>query len=908
MLIGRQTERLALATAVGAARAGRAAVVVIVGEPGIGKTALLDDLRATTSADSRGPVVLTAAGTEAERAVPGAGLLTLLTPLRATFHGLHPPHGERLDTIATTGEVGSVPATGVALIELLTALGIEGPVVILLDDVQWIDAVSIEVLNFARRRLGGVAIVATARPGFEPWDQQVEIITLSGLDEGDTRDLLAACGSVSAEVAKHCRDACGGNPLALLELGRTLTADQRVGVRPLPRVVPVGDRLKSWLSTRVAGLPDCTACALATVALAGNVNAQVLSDALGRLELSLADLDLAEAAGVVVRNCGVVRFSHPLYAAIAADGAAPSRRRAIHRALAAAMPPEVLEHRAWHLADGFEDDPADALEALRLVAERASAQGAHLTASEAWERMATLTTDAEEQLSLFTAAGRAAWDSGRPELATLQLRAARELVSSGAVRAEATDVLGQTLGWSASIPAARQMLESEARSIEHAHPNWAVALLVSSARLASLAASSDAVLVSAEAERIAEAADDFTKVAARTMATHVRLLAGEGLSLGERLADLDVLGALIEDGVGRPLLELAQLLGFDLMVRERWTEARETFRKAGDTARSAALGGVEAFARGMAAEVAWRTGQWDRARAEASIDAQFNATFPALLGSFGDATLARVEAALGVGSESQQHAELAVARGDQVGMASLGAWGRHAVGLAALAAGQPDDALPPLEWIWRLERAGGATDPGVLWWHGDLLEALLSGGHRSDAARLLDQLDEAANATGRVWPAAIAARGRGILCGDPSVVGRSVQLLDRLGAPFEAARSQLAQAELLDGAERVATVELALTRFEVLGAGPWITRTRRLTGSPQLLGAPGAVTAMLSHGELRVALCVARGLTNRQAAQQLALSPRTVDAHLQSIYRKLDVRNRTQLSVRLGHRKADAES
>lgn len=898
LLVGRDEERRMLAAVLERARQGQPDALVVIGEPGIGKTALLDDLRAA-AADT---TIVDAAGAEGERAIPLAGLLTLLTPVRGAFAALDAPHGDVLAAITTTGEAAPVTAMGLAVLDLVSSMSEHAPVLVLLDDIHWFDELSLQVLGFARRRLHDhrVAVVAAARPGCLRTDQDVAELELAGLDGEGAHALLAATGeSVTTAVADRCRDACRGNPMALLELGGALTPEQRAGVVPLPAQVPVGAHLHRWLLDRIADLPDRTRRALVVLALAGHAGPGVVAEALDRLGLRMSDLDAADRSGIVNRAAGVVELDHPLYGTTAVGATDPAHRRAAHRALAAALPDGALERRAWHLAEGCEDDPAGAVAALQQVAARATEQGAHLAAADAWERAGRLLPSPVERARALVAAGGAAWDAGRPDLATPLLRAARDLVPPGDVRASATAALGEVLGWSASIGEARRLLEAEVPHVERDHPQLAVTLLTSSARLASLAASPDAIALAAAAERVAAGGDDLAQATARTMATHVRLVAGEGVGLHDRIAELDALGALIENGVTRPLLELAQLLGFDLMVRERWAEARTTFTNARTAAREASLPGVEGFASAMAAEVAWRTGRWSEARAEASVDAAFHAPLAGLQGTFGDATLARVEAALALDESARQHAHLAIERGDQLGMLALSAWGRHALGLASLAAGHPQDALEPLTWIWRLERSGGANDPGVLWWHGDLLEALLGTGHRDDADRFVEQLEQRATATGRAWAAAIAARGRGLLRGDLGALQSSVELLDGLGAPFEAARSRLAHATLLDGEPRRAALDRAGTAFDALGAQPWIDRVRALgAGAPH--PGPTAVAAVLTPAELRVALAVGRGLTNREAADALALSPRTVDAHLQSIFRKLRVHTRTQLALKVG--------
>lgn len=897
MLVGRQVEERALAELLRAAASGTGSALLITGEPGIGKTALLHRVQ-----EASGLLVLAIVGTESERDIPLAGLASLLlanAPLVEVADAR--PVAALRDVLAGT-EPARPLALGLAVLDLLTSLGDTQPVVVVLDDAHWIDEPTLQALDFARLRLHQqpVSFLAATRPGTPPLLEGADVLRLEGLDRVSARAVLSTTGTVTDEVAGRCRRLCGGNPLALLELGRSLTDDQRRGAEPLPPILPVADRLERWLAARLEALPAPTRVAVGVLALAGTVGPGVLASALRELDLDWPDLDPALVDGVLRSGDDGLHLAHPLYGTVAVAALSPQHRRAIHRSLADLLPDAALERRAWHLAEGQEGDPADALRALAQVAARASDQGAHLVAAQAWERAARLAPSPDEQAEHLVAAGRAAWDAGRPDLAGPLLRRARAAVPPGPTRAQATDVLGQVLGWTESAEVARHLLDTEVDHVRLAHPDLAVGLLVSSARMASLAASPDAVAIATDAEEVAERAGDLARVAARTMATHVRLMRGEPAdTLADRLRDLDALGALVADGVGRPLLELAQLLGFDLMVRERWTEASGLFEQVTAVARRAALTGVENFSCAMGAEVAWRTGRWSIARGEALVAVRFHRSVHGLGGTFGDATLARTAAAIGLVDDAVAHARLAADRGDHLGLASLSAWGRHALGLAALADGRVGDAVEPLRWIWDLERSGDVTDPGVLWWHGDLLEALLASGATADADRLVAQLDEAARSTGRVWAAAIAARGRGLLEREPAALARSAELLDHLDAPFEAARSRLALASCQDGEDRLATLTRARDAFEALGARPWAQRTRDQLGTPDD-AAPPSIAAVLTPAELRVALTVGRGLTNRESADALALSPRTVDAHLQSIYRKLGIRTRTQLAVTMG--------
>jgi len=894
VLVGRDQELRALQDLLTLARAGIPRAVAVTGDPGIGKTALLDRLRA----EAGDATVVSLVAAEVERVIPLAGLVTLLMPLRSAIGRLPEPHAGVLHDITCRGAASPVATMGLAILELLSSLSEEHPVLLLVDDAQWLDDETLLVLGFARRRLDGhrVATVLAYRTGTVPISADLCTIELGGLDPGAAEELLGEAG-VSPHVARGCSEACGGNPLAMLELGRALSAEQRAGTRPLPEVIPVGERLDDWLSARLAALPARTEEGLAVVAVAGTTGAGLLAEALELVGLALGDLDPAEAQGIVRRDGGTVRFAHPLFASAAVARATPAHRRAVHLALAAVMP-EGSADRAWHLAEGSDGTDDLAVDALTQVAARAGEQGAHLTAADAWERISRLVRAPQARTHALAAAGEAAWSAGRPDLAAPWLRTARDLAPAGPERARATATLGQVIGWTESVRTALDLLRREASAVEHEHPDLAVQLLAAAAGLGSLAVSPDAAELGSRAEEIGARCDPLTALAARTVATHARLAGGDSDIDPDRLAEVDDVAQLLEHAEGRSLVGLAQMIGFDLMLRERWPEARTTFAMVVRTARAAALDAEVAFASGVAAEIAWRTGRWIDARAEALVDAELHAPIRVLQGTLGGAVLARVEAGLGVDETAGDQAGLAVERGDRLGMHGLSAWGRHALGFAALAAGDPEAALGPLQWVWHLSEGGRASDPGTLWWQGDLLEALLATGERDDASRLVGELEAQALATGRVWPAAVAARGRGVLEGDPAPAARSVALLDALGAPFEAARSRLALAELLGDEQREAVLQQAVHAFHRLGARPWVERVRSLATTVTTPPEP-AIAGLLSPAELRVARAVGRGATNRQVADELALSPRTVDAHLRAIYRKVGVRSRTQLALRV---------
>jgi DNA-binding CsgD family transcriptional regulator len=388
----------------------------------------------------------------------------------------------------------------------------------------------------------------------------------------------------------------------------------------------------------------------------------------------------------------------------------------------------------------------------------------------------------------------------------------------------------------------------------------------------------------------------------RAMGAFVRLTHGDGPEVADALGQLDLICSMVSPDAPRQLFEIAQLGGFGQMMQERWDDATATLTALADAAHRHALEGTANFAHAMLAEVAIRRGQWTRARAEALADVTHDGNTAATVGTFGHASLARVDALLGLTSSARVYADLALRQAQRTGMAMLEAWARHAVALAEMVDGNHDVAVEHLSWILQLTRRAGYGDPGPLWWQGDLVETLLALGRADDARRFVAELSIVADRHHRRFAQAVVARAEAALDHDPAAAQRSIDLLDALGAPFESARSRLVLADLCAESDAVHHLESALIAFERLGAAPWEKRAREALTRTGRSPAPSNelnVAVLLSPSEAKVALSVAQGRTNQETAQELYLSVKTVESHLSSVYRKLGVRTRTELAVLL---------
>ncbi len=868
---------------------------MLLGEPGIGKSTLLDEV----CRELDDALVLRAAGAEHEMDLPLATLIQLLRPVRNCFHLMSDRHRHVLVAAVEHGDPATPAALGLAVLDLLGGLAERDSLTVLvLDDAQWIDELSANALQFAIRRLGHerVATLLAARSAGTTRFGDAPTVGLSGVDDDVCRTILSVGGDVSLTVAARARAACGGNPFVIKQLDKVLTPRQRAGLDLLPDIVPMGSELSTLLQQRIDALADTARLALAVLAAAGSGDRRSVTDAWSSLGVSSTDLVDAEAADLIVQGPNGYSFTHPLMRSAVLDAVEPWRRRAAHRAVADALSSSSFERRAHHLdlaADGPDAEAADALEA---AARRAARQGAHEVAAKAWERAARLSTSLPEAARRLGEAGTSCWKAHAPDVGIPLSSEAVAMLDHGPDRAAIVLGLGDMVAFWTDTRAGVQMLVDEAQTVRHESPGLAAAMMSQAGNLCALGGDlRRAVDYSQLGEAFAEQADPITQIGCRAITTHLRLIRGDGLELREGLAELDALAQLIGPESPQDLVTLGQLIVFDLMALGRWDAADDLAARVSTQARSAGLRGVESFVHGLRGEVAWRRGRWIEARAEALFEVQFNEGREHPVGSFAHATLARVEAAMGLFDASTRNAGLVVDRGADIGMGVLESWGRHARGLAELARGDAPAAVIDLDRIWEICQQGDIGEPGPLWWHGDFVEALWRADRPLDARRFVEYVRDRATRTANEWAVAIVERGDGLLDGNPARLLESANRLDAMHAPFEAARSRALIGEIASPSRFQQELIRAFDTFTALGARPWAQRTAVMVGGR--VPTASSPLDVLTKGELRVAAAVATGLSNRDAADSLFLSPKTVDAHLQRIYRKLDVGSRTELAI-----------
>jgi tetratricopeptide (TPR) repeat protein len=413
MLVGRREERAHIDRLLEEAAAGHGGALAIRGEPGIGKTALLEYARGRGLAAT----VVATTGVESELELPFAGLADVLRPLLGRLDELPESQQEVVRGALALGPPSPTDrfALGAATLALLAAGAGEQMLLVLVDDAHWLDAASRDALVFAARRLAAdpVALIFAAREGEHvPFDAAgVAALALSGLGHDDAAALLD--GVVPADRVETLVEVTHGNPLALLELPGTLSEAQLQGREPLEEPLRVGAGIQRAFSRRALVLGERARRALLVAAADDSGDVASVEAACRGVGAGGADLLRAEEAGLIRIEGAEIAFRHPLVRAAVYQDAAPSERREAHRALA-----EVLQGRdefrhAWHSAAAAAGVDADAASALVAVATESRARGAYAAAAVAFERAARLSPDADERPIFLAHAADAAWLSGR---------------------------------------------------------------------------------------------------------------------------------------------------------------------------------------------------------------------------------------------------------------------------------------------------------------------------------------------------------------------------------------------------------------------------------------------------------------------------------------------------------------
>ncbi len=905
-LIGRDDELEAIRGALDLAAAGGPVGLLIEGEAGIGKSMLLE--AAVATAAERGFRVLASRAAEAESSWSLLAVGDLLDTVPAELvDPLPAPQRRAVDVVMRRAEPDGRPVEnatiGAGLRAVVAALASEQPVLLLLDDLQWLDDASAGVLGYVLRRLTDerVAVVATRRL---PEPARLDLgamlpegrssrLQLDPLSLGALRTLLAQriATPVTRATLVRIHDAAQGNPLFALEIARTL---EQVGTSGVEQPLPVPDDVQELIRRRVADLPGATGQVLLRAALNVGVRTGLGPGALGLDSLSaLAD---AERAGMVRLDGGVVRFAHPFYAEAILANASERERRTVHLEWAADS--TSVEERAGHLARAVDDADAEVAEAIHAGAEAAFGRGALLDAAVLFERAWRLTPHPGTPAAIRRALTAVEYYSHLGEYATAE-RILDRLGEGELGDEDAADALRLRAG------------------IKYAQDDWAVAdaaltealdrnpdahrCALNLIHLASLSRNhSKAQQVgSALLGRLDEAADGPLYAEALVNTAMADFRAGQGLDWTrvERALELEDRDAVPIDT--DPPSAVAAYLA---VYAHRFDEARTLLQAVRDDL--VARGLEDGFVHEWLGRVEFLSG--DLHAAGAVFDEGI-----AIAELTGHTSLVEILAT----SRDLVNVVRDASTADLRRMSAPPPMGRHGSNrtmrvalLSSLAGVEPD-----LAWELCRERIAGVQrygllEPAIDDWVPDAIEVLSTRGDHVAAAALTELWEERGRALDYPWVLAVGARCRAVLHAaaddHPAAVDAGEEALEHhsrsAGLPFERARTLLVLGVALRRVRRRAdarrTLEEALAAFERMECRTWAERAREELAR---IGGRAASKGDLTPSERRVVDLAAGGASNKEIAATLTVSVHTVEAHLSHAFVKLGITRRAQLAGRL---------
>jgi DNA-binding CsgD family transcriptional regulator len=900
MLCGRGDECAVLDGLLEEVRAGRSGVLILRGEAGIGKTALLEYAVASAS-DLR---VLRAVGVESEMELAFAALHQLCAPVLDRLGRLPGPQRDALRTTFGLSE-GAAPDpffVGLAALSLLSEGAEERPIVCLIDDAQWLDRASTQVLVFvARRLLADSVVMLFAARGSSELFTGLPALVVERLRDADARGLLASVipGRLDEQVADQILLESKGNPLALLELPRGLSAAQLAGGFGLPGALSLEGWIEQSFVQRLEVLPENTQRLLLVAAAEPTGDRALLWRVAERLGITGRALEPAESAGLIELRARV-RFRHPLVRSAVYGAATTQRRRQAHRALAEAIDGRVdPDRRAWHLAEAASGPDEDAASELARSAGRAQARGGLAAAAAFLERAAELTLEPSRQAQLALAAAHAKYEAGALDDA-LALLTTADVGHLGALqRARVKLLRGQIAFVSRRGSDAPPLLLSAARELESLDPNLARATYLDALNAAlfagRLATGGSALEVSRAA--LGGPRSSQPPLAWDLLLDGVALLMTDGPSIGVPILKRAV-SAFSAEAIAAeesmPWFWLAGRVAAFIWDYERWDLL--TGRQI-QVARDVGALGVLPLALNARAGVHIFAGELSAAASVyAESDALSEATGRAV--SYGALPLdafgrSEDEAARRIATGTSEF----VARGEGMGL-TVAQWATAALYNSL---GRYEDALAAAEQA--------AEDPHELWFSTwvavELIEAASRTGKTERALGALEWLAATARASGNDWGLGVEARSRALLSDDDAAESpyrEAIKRLERTRVHLDLARAHLLYGEWLRrrGRRRDAREQLrtALEMFTSMGTDAFTGRAERelLATGERVRRRTVETLEELTAQEAQIAQLARDGLSNAEIGARLFISQHTVAYHLRKVFTKLGITSRTHLS------------
>jgi DNA-binding CsgD family transcriptional regulator len=900
-LRGRRREREVLDELLAAVRGGQSRALVVLGEPGVGKTALIQYALESASAYR----VARAVGVESEMELAFAALHQLCAPMLDRLERLPGPQRAALATAfgLSSGDAPDRFLVGLAALGLLSEVAHEQPLLCFVDDAQWLDRASAQTLAFVARRLyaESVGVVFATR---EPSDELRGLpeLHVHGLRNGEARELLASAvhGPLDERVRDRIVAETRGNPLALLELPRGLSQAELAGGFRLPDAPALSGRIEESFQRQLAELEPGTQLLLLVAAAEPLGDPMLVWRAAEQLGIAPDAAPPAAAAGLAEFG-GRVRFRHPLVRSAVYRAASPRERKRVHAALAEATDPEVdPDRRAWHRAQAATGPDEDVAADLERSAERAQRRGGLAAAAAFLERATLLTSDPTRRSERALAAAQVTHQAGSPD-AALRLLAMAEAGPVDELQRALADVLRAQIAFATSrggdappllLKAARRLEPLDARRARDTHLD-----ALSAALFVGRLTTDGGVLEAARAARAAPPAVQPPSAA--------DLL-------------LDGAASVITDGyaAGAPVLKRALAAFRDGHVSEEeeirwlWLAARvavnlwddETWRVLADrhVELSRASGALTVLPIALSSRIVVHINEAEPAAAASLVEEQ-----RAIVEATGSQIVLYaaliVAACRGREPEASTLIEDSIEdvrrRGGGMELAITRWWSA----LLYNGLGRYEDALAAMQQ---------ATDypPELLfsnWVLPELIEAAARTGQRDRAADAHRRLSDTTRASGTDWALGMEARTGALLAEGDAADGLYREAIDRLGRTRT--RVQLARAHLLYGewlrreTRRAEAREQLRTAHEMLtasGLEAFAGRAARellaageAARSDSARGATGALTAQ----EAQIARLARDGLSNPEIGARLFISPRTVEYHLHKVFTKLEISSRSQL-------------
>lgn len=899
-LFGRERERALIRRVLDDIQGGGRAMV-IEGEAGIGKSALLSE--AIAVARDREMLVLGATGVQSETNLPFAGLHQLLRPVLSRLADLPAPQREALDaafgmgyTVARTRFLIALGALG-----LLSDVAAGMPIELSIEDAHWLDRATAEVLAFIGRRLESdpIVMVVAIREGYESALHEMGLtrLNLDRLDDAAVEELLRArLPALTGPARQRLIDEAEGNPLALLELGAALS-DARYGDAGLR--FPLTTRLERAFAARAAELPAAARTVLVVAAADEDTSLSTVLAAAGLVDgapRTVEHLVPATQSKLIEVDGQEIRFRHPLVRSAIYQTASLAERHAVHLALAGLLDDD-LDRSVWHrAAAAVGPDPAVA-SALEEAGLRAQRRGAVTTAAAAFERAAALTRETAQRRRLLLAAAAAASDSGHGKSTVRLLRETDKQDLGPHERGRWMLIEDSFHDRAASDPArVRELTEAASEVAVTGGHDLAMELLMAAANRCYWGNLRD------EGREVVRAAEDLGRAADDQRLLFIQAFAatiergGVVLQQAARSVSRDDPGALYLRGMAVCLTGAFERALPLLNASARRLREQGRLRMLAQVLEIRAWAALEVADFGVAIPSAEEAGRlssdtghplWETT----ALVAQ--ATIAALRGD--RAGVERITAEVG---------RIAL----PIGAASLLSLAQYARGLMELGEGRHAEAY---EQLRRISSPGDPACHDVTACHsiGDLAEAAAHSGHREAATALMQQLEAHSRTLPSSWFHAQTSLARVHLAEDGSEGVFDVVLKTDLAAyPMIRARIELAYGEWLRRHRRRresrAPLRAARDTFDALGVTPWAERARRelrASGESSRRRAPDTLDE-LTPQELQIVQMAAHGLSNREIAQQLYLSHRTVESHLYRTFPKLGITSRAQLVATLGAR------